>query len=132
MNYKMIDLRGIDQNLVAKLKGAGVETTSDLIGVWLDRDRRRQVVASSGLSEEQFQQMVSMARVARMKGVGPKYAELLVTAGVIGTKSLSKHTPESLGERLAEVRASHRVVGPVPTSAEVVAWFAALKPETGA
>lgn len=129
MNYKMMDLKGIDQKLVGQLNAAGVLTTSDMMKVWLDPDRRGQVTASSGLSEDQFQRMVSMARVARMPGVGPNYAQLLVTAGVIGRKSLSKHTPETLLKRLGEVKTSERLAGPVPTSAEVVAWFAALKPE---
>ncbi|HMA53737.1 MAG TPA: DUF4332 domain-containing protein [Acidobacteriota bacterium] len=131
MNYKMMDLKGIDQDLVAKLKGAGVETTSDMMKVWLDRDRRTQVESSSGLSEEQFQRMVSMARVARMPGVGPKYAEILVTAGVIGRKSLAKHTPETLVKHLAQLRESQTITGPMPTPAEVGAWFENVLPPEG-
>ena len=129
VTYKMMDLKGIDQKLVGQLNAAGVLTTSDMMKVWLDRDRRAEVVANSGLSEEQFQGMVSMARVARMHGVGPKYALLLVTAGVIGRKSLSKHTPQTLLKRLAEVTGLKTIASPMPTSAEVGAWFAALKPE---
>jgi uncharacterized protein DUF4332 len=125
----MMDLKGIDPMLVARLRAAGVETTSDMVNVWLDRDGRGKFVTSSGLSEEQFQRMASVARVARMIGVGPKYAELLVTAGVIGRKSLSKHTPETLLKRLAEVKGLLSFAGAVPTSSEVTAWFAALKPE---
>jgi predicted flap endonuclease-1-like 5' DNA nuclease len=128
MNYKMTDLKGIDQSLVAKLNSAGVETTNDMMKVWHDPDRRTKVEASSGLNEEQFKRMVSMARMARMEGVGPKYADLLVTAGVIGRKSLSKHTPEALVKHLAEVNASQNRTGPVPTLAEVGAWFADMKP----
>lgn len=123
MNYKMMDLKGIDQDLVAKLNAAGVSTTSDMMRVWLDRDRRSQVEAHSGLSVEQFHRMVSMARVARMRGVGPKYAELLVTAGVIGKKSLAKHTPETLVQRLAEVQQLQNFKGAMPTASEVEAWF---------
>jgi uncharacterized protein DUF4332 len=128
MNYKMTDLKGIDQSLVAKLNAAGVETTSDMMKVWHDPDQRTKVATGSGLSEDQFKRMVSMARMARMQGVGPKYAELLVTAGVIGRKSLSKHTPEGLVKHLVEVSAAQRLTGPVPTLAEVGAWFADMKP----
>ena len=127
MNYKMMDLQGIDRDLVAKLNAAGVSTTSDMMRVWLDRDRRSQVAAHSGLSEEQFQRMVSMARMARMPGVGPKYAEILVTAGVIGRKSMAKHTPETLVKRLAEVQQLNNFKGPMPTSTEVDAWFAEME-----
>jgi hypothetical protein len=128
MNHKLADLKGIDLNLVAKLNAAGVETTSDMMKVWHDPDRRTQVGTSSGLNEDQFKRMVSMARIARMQGVGPKYADLLVTAGVIGRKSLSKHTPESLVKHLAEVSAARKLTGPLPTLKEVGAWFEELKP----
>jgi hypothetical protein len=128
MNYKMVDLKGIDLTLVAKLNAAGVETTSDMMKVWHDPDRRTQVEGSCGLNEDQFKRMVSMARIARMQGVGPKYADLLVTAGVIGRKSLSKHTPESLVKHLAEVSAAQRMTGPVPSLTEVGAWFEDMKP----
>jgi hypothetical protein len=131
MNHKMTDLKGIDQDLVAKLKAAGVETTSEMMKVWHDPDQRAKLATTSGLSEEQFKRMVSLARMARMPGVGPKYAELLVTSGVIGRKSLSKHTPEGLVKHLAEVSASRKLTGPVPTLTEVGAWFAELKPLVG-
>lgn len=128
MNYKLTDLKDIDQNLVAKLKAAGVETTSEMMKTWHDPDRRTQVAATSGLSEEQFKRMVSLSRMARMEGVGPRYAELLVTAGVIGRKSLSTHTPEALVKHLAQVSAAQQRSGPVPTLGEVGAWFEQLKP----
>jgi hypothetical protein len=128
MNYKMSDLKGIDQNLVAKLHEAGVETTSDLMQVWHDPDRRTQIATGAGLNDDQLSRMVSMARMARMKGVGPKYADLLVTAGVIGRKSLAKHTPEALVRHLGEVSTSRNLAGPLPTLVEVGAWFADLKP----
>lgn len=128
MNYKMADLKGIDQSLVEKLKAAGMETTSEVMKTWHDPDRRAKVETSSGLTEEQFKRMVSLARMARMEGVGPRYAELLVTAGVIGRKSLSKHTPQALAKHLAEVSAAQQRSGPVPTLSEVGAWFEQLKP----
>jgi len=128
MNYKMSDLKGIDQNMAADLRKAGVETTSELMQAWHDPDKRTNVASSSGLNDEQLGRMVSMARMARMKGVGPKYAHLLVTAGVIGRKSLGKHTPEGLVKHLGEVNSSKMLGFPLPTLAEVSAWFTDLKP----
>lgn len=130
MSHKMSDLKGIDQSLVAKLQAAGIETTSDMMKAWLDPIARAKVTAGAGLDEAQLTRMVSMARMARTKGVGPKYADLLVTAGVIGRKSLSKHTPAGLVKRLADVNASKRTPGPVPTLREVEGWFAALALDT--
>jgi len=128
MNYKMSDLKGIDQNMTDDLRKAGVETTSEMMQVWHDPDKRTHVASNSGLNDEQLGRMVSMARMARMKGVGPKYAHLLVTAGVIGRKSLGKHTPEGLVKHLVEVNSSKMLGVPLPTLAEVNVWFTDLKP----
>ena len=128
MNYKLSDLNGIDQNHVEKLRESGIETTNDLMYVWNDLAQRIRVANSAGISEQQLTNLISMARMARMKGVGPKYVWLLVTAGVIGRRSLSQHTPQTLVKRLAEVSAATNHKGPVPTLVEVGTWFAELKP----
>lgn len=128
MNYKLSDLKGIDQDQAAKLRESGIETTNDLMHVWNDEARRVQVAASAGISDEQLTHMISMSRMARMKGVGPKYVGLLVAAGVTGRRSLSKHTPQTLVKHLGEVSVATSHKGPVPTLVEVGAWFAELKP----
>lgn len=127
MSYKMSELNGIDQSLVSRLQAAGVQTTGDMLNAWLDPVLRAKVTASAGLDEEQLERMASMARMARTKGVGPKYADILVSAGVIGSKSLSQHTPEGLVKHLARVSAARKSTGPLPTLREVEGWFATLK-----
>ena len=128
MNYKMSDLKGIDEGQVALLRQGGVENTDEMMKLWNDPGKRLAITTNTGLTEEQLTRLASMARVARLKGVGPKYANLMVTAGVRGLKSLATYTPETLVRRLGDVSASRRLPGPVPTLVEVGAWFAELKP----
>lgn len=127
MNFKMIDLKGINQDQAGKLSAAGVETTDDMMKVWNDAALRTSVSEKTGIDDTQLTRLVAVARMARMKGVGPKYAELLVAAGVTGRRSLSAHTPQTLVKRLGEVHAAARRPGSVPTLAEVGTWFAELK-----
>ena len=128
MNYKLSNLKGIDQDQVEQLRRLHIETTSDLMDVWNDPARMTTVAAGAGITDEQLRALVSMARMARMKGVGPKYVGLLVAAGVIGRRSLSKHTPETLVKHLGEVSAAADMKGPMPTLGEVQEWFRELKP----
>ena len=128
MNYKLSNLLGINQDHIAKLLESDIETTSDLMQVWNDPARLIRVASDAGISEQQLTNLISMARMARMKGIGPKYCWLLVAAGVIGRRSLSKHTPQTLVKRLDEVRFATNHKGPVPTLVEVGVWFAELKP----
>jgi len=129
MTYKMSDLKGIDENQLAQLRQGGVENTDEMMTLWNDPAKRLSLTSSTGLTEEQLTRLASMARVARLKGVGPKYADLLVTAGVRGRKSLGTYTPETLVQRLGDVSAAKSLKGPMPSLVEVGAWFAELKPE---
>jgi len=129
MNYKMSDLKGIDEKYVTQLRQGGVENTDEMMRVWNDPAKRQALTAGTGLTEEQLTRLTSMARVARLKGVGPKYADLLVTAGVRGRKSLATFTPESLVKHLGDVSAAKSLMGPVPSLVEVGAWFAQLTPD---
>ncbi|HEX5031869.1 MAG TPA: DUF4332 domain-containing protein [Candidatus Eisenbacteria bacterium] len=128
LNYKMSDLKGIDETQVAQLLQGNVENTDEMMNLWNDQAGRLSITAKTGLTDEQIIRLASMARVARFKGVGPKYADLLVTAGVRGRKSLATYTPETLVQRLGEVKAGRSLAGPLPTLVEVGAWFAQLKP----
>ena len=130
MNYKMSDLKGIDESQVAQLRQGGVENTDEMMRVWNEQPKRLALTNSTGLTEEQLMRLASMARVARLKGVGPKYADLLVTAGVRGRKSLATFTPETLVKHLGDVTAAKSLAGPTPSLVEVGAWFANLKPDT--
>ena len=128
MNYKLADLNGVDQDHVARLHESGIQTTNDLMHLWNDPPKLAQTATTTGIGLGRLTNLVSMARMARMKGVGPKYVGLLVAAGVIGRRSLSKHTPETLVRHLSDVSARLRLTRGVPTLLEVGAWFAELKP----
>lgn len=127
MNYKMSDLKGIDENLVTQLRKGGIENTDEMMRAWNEPAKREVLTTASGLDEEQLTRLASLARVARLRGVGPKYAGLLVTAGVRGRKSLATFTPEALVKHLGDVAAAKSLVGPVPSLVEVGAWFTDLK-----
>jgi uncharacterized protein DUF4332 len=128
MNFKMDVLKGLNQDHISKLRVAGIESTDDMMRVWNDPALRVSIAAVTGIGEEQLARLISVARMARMTGVGPKYAQLLVSAGVIGRRSLSTHSPETLLKRLVEVNATLKVASSIPTITEVGAWFAQLKP----
>jgi hypothetical protein len=128
MTFKFSEFPGIDQNQVTKLRLVAVETTDDMMRVWGEESKRASLVDKTGISLEQFAKLASMARLARMKNVGTKYAAVLLAAGIDGPKSLFEYTQESLLKRLAEVVAEKKLAGPAPTREEIATWFADVKP----
>jgi len=128
----MSEFTGIGQNHITRLRENGIESTDDLLRLWADQPNRETLATKTGIDMKQFAGFASMARLARVKNVGPKYVEGLTAIGVDGPKSLFEYTPESLMKRLSEVTADKKLTSPMPTLAEVETWFADAKPGVGA
>ena len=128
MAYKFSEFPGVDSNHVTKLRDVAIENTDDMMRVWADEKKRSSLVEKTGISLEQFAKLASMARLARVKNVGPKYVEVLLAAGIDGPKSLFEYTPSSLVKRLAEVKDEKKLTGEAPALAEITSWFKDEKP----
>jgi len=129
MSLKMSEFHGIDQNHVTTLRVAGIENTDDLMKIWSDKEKRAGLIASTGISEENFMKFAAMARLGRIKGMALQHLEILVASGIDGPKRLFGHTPDSLMKHLNEVAAEKKLTGTLPTHEEITAWFANPKPE---
>jgi len=127
MTYKFSEFVGIDQDDVAKLRKAAIENTDDMMRMWGDELKRPSLVEKTGITMNQFAKLVSMARLARIKNVGPKYVEVLLAAGIDGPKSLFEYTPESLVKRLDEVKAEKKLKAELPALPEIENWFTDVK-----
>ena len=128
MTYKFGEFPGIDLNHVTRLREVGIENTDDMMRLWADEPKRASLVEKTGISLVQFAKLASMARLARVKNVGPKYVEALLAAGIDGPKSLFEYTPVSLVKRLDEVKAENKLTAHVPALPEIENWFVDVKP----
>jgi uncharacterized protein DUF4332 len=128
MTFKFSEFPGIDLNQVTKLREVAIENTDDMMRLWADEPKRVSLVEKTGISLVQFAKLASMARLARVKNVGPKYVEVLLAAGIDGPKSLFEYTPVSLAKRLDEVKAEKKLTAHVPALPEIENWFVDVKP----
>lgn len=128
MTYKMSEFQGIDPGHIEKLRESGIETTDDMMRVWADQPKRAALVEKTGITLDNFTNLASMSRLARVKNVGPTYVSVLLAAGIDGPKSLFEHTPESLVKLLGEVAAAKSLTSPVPTLEQVSPWYSDSKP----
>jgi predicted flap endonuclease-1-like 5' DNA nuclease len=65
--------------------------------------------------------------LARVRGIGPKYANLLEQAGVDTIPELAQRNPENLSAKLAEVNATAGVVKMLPYPGHVASWVSQAK-----
>ena len=126
MNYKIIDIEGIGPEFARKLEAAGVAMTNDLLVRTVDPGSRLDLSAQTGIGEAYIDRWAEMANLMRLKGIGPQYSELLVSAGVVSLEQLATRSAEDLVQALERVNTERKLATSPPTLSEVQAWFREL------
>jgi predicted flap endonuclease-1-like 5' DNA nuclease len=65
--------------------------------------------------------------LARIKGIGWEYADLLEAAGVDSVPELAQRTASNLYAKLSEINAAKELVRRLPTADQVSAWVEEAK-----
>lgn len=115
-------IEGIGPKNATKLRKAGIRTTEALLKRGATRKGRKEIAASTGISERQILEWVNRADLMRVKGIGSEYSDLLEAAGVDTVKELRRRSPRSLTNKMIEVNDAKRLVRRLPTEAMVAGW----------
>ena len=128
MPKKLIDIEGIGATYAAKLTEAGVKSQEALLKAGDTPKARKDLEKMTGISGKLLLKWINRADLARVKGIGEEYADLLELAGVDTVPALAKRRPDNLHKKLLEVaEANKNVVRRVPAASEVAKWVAAAK-----
>ena len=120
---KLAEIEGIGATLEAKLNDAGVTSVEDLLQKGATPSGRATLAASTGLTGNQILEWVNRADLARIKGVGSEYADLLEAAGVDTVPELAQRNSNSLHVKLVALNESKHLVRKVPSEAEVAKFI---------
>jgi len=124
---KIEDLEGVGPVIGAKLRGAGVQTTDDLLEKAGPAAGRAALAAASGVSADQLLKWVNHADLYRLSGVGSEYADLLEAAGVDSCPELARRNAANLAATMAEANAAKSIVRRLPTEATIAGWIEQAK-----
>jgi predicted flap endonuclease-1-like 5' DNA nuclease len=122
MSLHVSKLRGISNQLRNKLKQQGVTYTHQLLDVAGSREGRRALAARSGIEEPVLLRLTCRADLARIKGVGAIFADMLELIGVDRLSTLAGQDPGQLHGILHELNAAERFARRAPTQEEVADW----------
>lgn len=124
---KLSTIEGIGDVYEAKLKEVGINSMEALLEACASKKGRIDIAEKSGISEKLILKWANHADLARIKGIGGEYAELLEAAGVDTVPELSNRKPENLFKKMQEVNDQKALVRKLPTQAQVENWVAQAK-----
>ena len=105
-----------------RLEQVGIDTVEKLLELGSTLPGRQELSQSTGLSARRILNWVNRADLARIKGIGEEYADLLEAAGVRNVPNLAERDADQLHRRLKEVNTSKRLVRRVPAVSRVSNW----------
>jgi predicted flap endonuclease-1-like 5' DNA nuclease len=123
MSYPLADLDGMNADSAKALKAAKIRTTGRLLEAARSFRLRKQLAASTGLSEKQLLSWANMADRMRIKGIGQDNAKLLEAAGVTTVRELKYRNPAKLAEAMAAANSKRRLVRILPTEKAIRRWI---------
>jgi len=124
---RLEDIEGVGKVYAEKLGFAGVSTEEHLLTMGATPKGRKEIAEKSGIGEAMVLKWVNRADLARVKGIGSEYADLLEAAGVDTVVELSKRVPANLLAKMTEVNEAKKLVRKMPVLSQVEAWVKEAK-----
>ncbi len=122
MSLHVSKLRGISFDVRAKLKRNGVTYTHQLLSAAGNRDKRHEFSETSGIEELTLTRLTCRADLARIKGIGAIFADMLELLNVDRVAKLANQDPAKLHDALYTLNSAERFARRAPTPEEVDDW----------
>lgn len=124
---KLTEVEGIGESFAAKLAAAGCKTQEGLLTECAKPAGRKALAEKSGISPKQILKWANRADLARVKGIGSEYADLLECAGVDTVPELAQRNAANLQAKMAELNEQKKLVRSVPSASQVEGWVKQAK-----
>ncbi len=127
MTLALNELTGITPALEAKFRALGITDSDQLLEAAKTPKQRQELAKKLGVPTRELLELANRADLARIKGIGSAYANLLEEAGVDTVKELATRRPDNLHAKLREVNDDGRWVKQLPTLSQVENWIRQAK-----
>lgn len=124
---KLVEIEGIGEAYSEKLEAAGVRSIQQLLEIGATPKGRKDLCEKSGISETLLLKWVNRADLARIKGIGSEFADLLEVAGVDSVPELAMRNAENLFAKMSQVNAAKKLTRRLPTVEQVAGWVEQAK-----
>ncbi|GAB2589336.1 DUF4332 domain-containing protein [Spirosoma areae] len=122
MSLTLGELRGITDSILNALKAQGISDSEMLLDATKTPGDRKALSSITGVNANAILELANRADLARIKGIGRVYSDLMEEAGVDTVKELAQRAPANLHAKLIEIN-SVRQFTQRPPSVEQIGDF---------
>jgi predicted flap endonuclease-1-like 5' DNA nuclease len=120
-------IRGITVEVETSLKAASIADIDQLLQAGCDPASRKALAAKLSIDTKALLELLNRADLARIRGIGTAFANLLEESGVDTVKELANRVPANLHAKLVELNAEKKLAHHVPPLTEIEAWVKEAK-----
>lgn len=122
MSLTLGELRGITDSVLNALKAQGISDSDSLLEATKTPQDRKTLSSATGVDGKIILELANRADLARIKGIGRVYSDLMEEAGVDTVKELAQRSAENLHAKLIQIN-SVRQFTQRPPSVEQIGDF---------
>ncbi len=127
MTMELNALIGMTPELEQKLKEEGIGNSDQLLEAAKTPRQRNALAKQVGVAARDILELANRADLARVKGIGSAYSNLLEKAGVDTVKELATRRPDNLHKKIMEINEQEGLVKQPPSQAQVATWVEEAK-----
>jgi predicted flap endonuclease-1-like 5' DNA nuclease len=116
------ELEGITDTIVAKLAERDISDSEQLVRAAATPAQRKELAVFCGCETGEILQLANRADLARVKGIGGVYSDLLEIAGVDTVKELASRRADNLHAKITQTNDRDNLTTKPPSLAMVQGW----------
>ena len=124
---KLDKIEGIGFIAVERFHAIGINSMDALLIAGRTKSGRKALAQKVKVTERRIAGWVNRADLARVKGIGAEYADLLEAAGVQTVPDLAEQVAETLHKALHSINRAKKLVKRVPSISRVEVWITLAK-----
>jgi len=124
---RLKEIEGIGAVFEEKLKALEITSIEKLLDACKTPKGRDELSEKTEISDKLILKWANRADLARIRGVGSEYADLLEAAGVDTVPELSHRSPDNLLKKLHDVNVEKKLVRRLPVLKQVQGWVSQAK-----
>ena len=116
-------VRGTNLQIRARLKGLGITNSRQLLEAAGEQKKRAALIGETGIEAATLAYITKRADLARVKGIGATFADMLEVISVDTVERLASWDPAALHRTLHDFNQAERFARRAPTPEEIQSWI---------